>query len=325
MNTKLKAIILGAFTVSAISLAHARTPIFSFNQDVLISTEFWDIWTTSPTLGTASADIYNWGAQTDDQLQMGGGSYDVSVKISGNFVQGHPNSTVFNNAIFNNLKLEIAASSIFTKNINFIFNANTHVVYNATSATQTTGGYITMNNGTSSLIFNSGTNYINTNGSTTIGAASGYQKVEIIGSTSSIQFRNFTLAGATTDKSSIVGGHLIFVADAGGISTLSILGGGGSLTGIIEIDFTDFDWEIYGSDTGTFKLMSTNENLSARLQTWIDSDLAIIVGADLMSWTTDSSGLYVSLSRQMPVPEPSAYAAVFGALALAFVAYRRRK
>jgi hypothetical protein len=324
MNTKFKTLILGVSALSAASVSlFARTTNFKFNQDVLTAVEFWDAWTQSPTLGTASNDLWQSPNQNDNQIQMYGNGNDVSVKITGDFVAGHPYTTTVENVFFGDIKLEIGATSVFTKNVNFIFENGAHVTYNATAATQTTGGNLTMNTtGNSSIFFSSGTHFANTT-STSIGTTTGYQKATIVGSSSTIQFRNFAFVGATTDKNNIVGGHLIFQAAANGISTLSIIGGGGSAwTGVIELDFTNFDWDAYGANEATFKLMTTNENLSTRIQNWIDSDLAIIKGADLVDWTVAANGLSVTLSR---IPEPSTYAAIFGALALAFAAYRRRK
>ncbi len=76
----------------------------------------------------------------------------------------------------------------------------------------------------------------------------------------------------------------------------------------------DFDEDSYGEFT--FKLASVEGNTIENALT------KILLGGNQVEWDYTTSGDYYTISF---VPEPSTYAMLFGAIALAFVAYRRRK
>ncbi len=134
---------------------------------------------------------------------------------------------------------------------------------------------------------------------------------------------NFSILGSKNDiqmgSVDINAGTLLFKADDAGFSVLntSSLVLNSSLVAL-EVDFTEYS-------------LTTNQRF----------DLITSVDSDLSSYTnlqTTFTGLkagetanlaYDALTKTLyvdyAVPEPSTYAAIFGALALAFVAYRRRK
>ncbi|MDX8414911.1 pentapeptide repeat-containing protein [Intestinicryptomonas porci] len=118
------------------------------------------------------------------------------------------------------------------------------------------------------------------------------------------------------------GGKIVFEASEGEKSILQIAEGsafnfadGASIEILLTEDFKTpqtfavMNWTDVSKITGL-------ENLVKGENIFVESDVAHIWG---WSFSVESDGLYIS------VPEPATYAAIFGALALAFAAYRRRK
>ena len=119
-------------------------------------------------------------------------------------------------------------------------------------------------------------------------------------------------------------GILSFVADSEGLSTVNATNVNGLSN--LEISLTDFIGD--ASNTYTVMLISANNNWSGEAAKFIgsgtDSSGIVTMGANGLSWeiSYDDGNLFLTYTY---IPEPTTYAAIFGALALAFVAYRRRK
>ncbi len=146
--------------------------------------------------------------------------------------------------------------------------------------------------------------------------------VEIVGSTHTLEATAaFRLTGGEgTSADNIVGGALSFVADADGISTLKV-GATQALTGVILLDLREFVPTL--GELNEFNLISYS-GLQDTYQEWIDNLSEThfkAIGADNVGLEAREDGLYATYTA---VPEPAAFAAVFGALALAFAAHRRR-
>ena len=73
----------------------------------------------------------------------------------------------------------------------------------------------------------------------------------------------------------------------------------------------------------TFKTIGGSDFNPTLASAPVDTDIVSFEGFEWANTTTGNNTLYAVLS--VNVPEPATYAAIFGALALAFVAYRRRK
>ena len=100
-------------------------------------------------------------------------------------------------------------------------------------------------------------------------------------------------------------------------------------SGVLKFDFTNLIWDESWGDEKTFTLISCADNADA-LNDWVlnnaSGEFAEFIGIDGGEFTSDSKHLYLTIARDsLQVPEPSTYAAIFGAIALAFAAYRRRK
>lgn len=104
-----------------------------------------------------------------------------------------------------------------------------------------------------------------------------------------------------------------------------------SVNGVINVDLAN----ISDLEAGTyyFALISSTEDISESSNKLLDdkpfdwdNDLSVIDSdiAKFKEWSVENNTLFISVDI-ISVPEPSAYAAIFGALALAFAAYRRRK
>lgn len=149
---------------------------------------------------------------------------------------------------------------------------------------------------------------------------------EIEGSGHSINFGgnlNFRAQNGNSVK-------LGFIADESGLSTLNA-GGLTLFDGILSIDMENFA----GDESGVYEatLISANNNWSGLASSLISSSdnasekVNVIMGDSGVSWNLSySDGDLVFVYNYTPeIPEPSTCAAVFGALALVFAAYRRRK
>ena len=169
--------------------------------------------------------------------------------------------------------------------------------------------------------------------------ATGRTAIILEGSNNSITANAaFRLVGGTgTSVDGIRGASINYVADSSGVSAINVASpasaGATVLTGVITLDLSDF---IFDSDTADFHLISTtNSFMNAEILNWLNlidggSDLFAVyyngTRLDDSAWTLSggADGLWVNVDGTF-VPEPSTYAAIFGALCLGFAAYRRRK
>lgn len=104
-----------------------------------------------------------------------------------------------------------------------------------------------------------------------------------------------------------------------------------SVNGVINVDLSN----ISDLEEGTyyFALISSTEDISETSDKLLDdkpfdwdNDLVVTDSdiAKFKEWTVENNTLFISVDI-ISVPEPSTVAAIFGAVALAFAAYRRRK
>lgn len=132
-------------------------------------------------------------------------------------------------------------------------------------------------------------------------------------------------SGDVDDNGKAVGGGFSFIADSGGFSTIEINNFSTLFNGLIEIDFSKY--VVNDTENGDeFTLISVNNN-AGNLLSEIQIDLEkyfSITGSDDYELLFGDKTLGVRVFSTV-VPEPASCAAVFGALALAFAAWRRRK
>lgn len=144
--------------------------------------------------------------------------------------------------------------------------------------------------------------------------------LEIKGSGHTINFNG----GLTVRNSDDSKGILRFAADADGFSTLNA---SGISVSTLEIALGDFVGDIEGG-TYVFTLISSASawNMDSFLGSGTaDSDI-IAMGATGISWELSKSGNDLVLTYVYgAIPEPSTYAAIFGAIVLSLAVYRRRK
>ncbi len=150
-------------------------------------------------------------------------------------------------------------------------------------------------------------------------AAGGKALLQIVGSGNTINFNSFlSVKGDETTS------EISFVADANGISTINV-GYVDSMQGLLSIDFSKY----VANEKGIreFELIASNGSLNCdNYVTSVNTELVDVTLADVRdSWEILTKGNKLVLSYNSYIPEPSTYAMIFGALALAFVAYRRRK
>lgn len=132
-------------------------------------------------------------------------------------------------------------------------------------------------------------------------------------------------SGEVDDNGKAVGGGFKFIADADGFSTIAANNLSTVFLGLIEIDFSKY--VVKDTENGDeFTLISLNNN-AQNLLGEIEGDLDkyfSVTGSDDYELLFGDKTLGVRVFSTN-VPEPAAYAAIFGALALAFAAWRRRK
>lgn len=132
-------------------------------------------------------------------------------------------------------------------------------------------------------------------------------------------------SGEVDDNGKAVGGGFSFIADSGGFSTIEINNFSTLFNGLIEIDFSKY--VVNDTENGDeFTLISVNNN-AGNLLSEIQIDLEkyfSVSGSDDYELLFGDKTLGVRVFSTV-VPEPATYAAIFGALALAFAAWRRRK
>lgn len=132
-------------------------------------------------------------------------------------------------------------------------------------------------------------------------------------------------SGEVDDNGKAVGGGFKFIADADGFSTITANNLSTVFLGLIEIDFSKY--VVKDTENGDeFTLISLNNN-AQNLLSEIEGDLDkyfSITGSDDYELLFGDKTLGVRVFSTN-VPEPATYAAIFGALALAFAAWRKRK
>ena len=130
-------------------------------------------------------------------------------------------------------------------------------------------------------------------------------------------------------------GTIRFVSDADGISTLvaryhAYVDTSKNTGFALELDFSNLD--LAESGTYTYSIITLTENASREreiiqnYELYADDLISVIKASELDSYSIYADGLTLKIDYDFVViPEPSTYAMSFGALALAFAAYRRRK
>ncbi len=138
-----------------------------------------------------------------------------------------------------------------------------------------------------------------------------------------------------------IGGVMEFFVDDTGISTVKAAGIDGALTGLLSVDFSNMQGNY---ENERFVLISANngnlKNLIASY--WYDfdgeytldrmqvtgrglDDESIVFAVEDSEINAGYKDFVVYYTGTAVIPEPSTYAAIFGALALAFVAYRKKR
>ena len=148
---------------------------------------------------------------------------------------------------------------------------------------------------------------------------------EIEGSTHIIDIINqfgFYAPAATPSLST-----LSFVADADGISTINA-NSVQAFAGVLNIDFSKYAAQTL--DETPFTLISANNSWSIAqdYETTTNNDYVNVIKTnedDTWEIVKEGNNLMLYYTSSAIIPEPSTCAAIFGALALAFAAYRRRK
>ena len=340
-----------ALLFASASVATAATATFNFSTsigDAENPVNVWDAVSAESEYGAFHGNNpYSFWC---DQLILNGGSNSVNLAITDRFSDNYPTPEAKNSAVnlqFNNINLALSGenarldSRVGTSGRGNITLKGGTVLIVSNGAKVGLGTVGTINDSTvegiymnettvASVIIQGASTFYNRN--TKIGNASStkIQSVKIIGSDNDVFFRNLALIGAAgTSAASPLGGVLEWVADANGITTINHVGGMPEFSGVLKFDFTNLIWNEAWGDEKTFTLISCADDVGA-LNNWVlnnvSGEFAEFIGVDGGEFTADSKHLYLTIARDsLQVPEPSTYAAIFGAIALAFAAYRRRK
>ena len=224
---------------------------------------------------------------------------EISIKASSN-----EESTIVNT-------MELAGNTILSKSdggrINFLLSS-----YDSAVA------------GTAKFIISGENNevYLNNFAVGKVDLDSGSVLLQIEGSTHNISAVNFAMrtSGLNTQAAT-----LSFVSDSVGISTLKTTSVN-ELSGFIDVDFSKYVAQ--STDPMQFILISSENNWDgSNYETDRENDyIKVSLANENDTWRTFMEGNNLVLEYTSAViPEPSTFAAIFGAIALAFAAYRRKK
>lgn len=208
--------------------------------------------------------------------------------------------------------MELAGNTILSKNSN-----GERINFNLSS-------YDTAVAGTAKFIISGENNEVYLN-NFSVGKAdldSGSVLLQIEGSTHNISAVNFAMrtSGLNTQAAT-----LSFVSDSVGISTLKTTSVN-ALSGFIDVDFSKYVAQ--SIDPMQFILISAENNWDAsNYETDSENEyIKVSLANENDTWRTFMEGNNLVLEYTSAViPEPSTFAAIFGAIALAFAAYRRKK
>ena len=154
-----------------------------------------------------------------------------------------------------------------------------------------------------------------------VSATGGKATLLIEGSGSTINVNSeLKVYGSGIVDGKIVGGELRFNIDDTGISTL-FANKVSVFEGVITVDFTKILLDEVESE---FTILRSNNSL-ADLFTSDSFNFIKRDESDIVNWSLSEDSKSLIISYVSTIPEPSTCAAIFGAVALAFEAYRRRK
>ena len=332
----------------------ARTSWITFNQDV-DDVEFWSAIQTKSSNG--ASELATMATTWTNQLGLTSGSYNVSLVLSNNYADNYPapdaQSADGVNLCFNGANVKVVSGGTLglrSKTAAADFNTSTGcggIVFERGGNLEVSGtGRVFANdlqmyqNNYDKTVIVKDQAYFYTRGTTNIGV-SGATTAQIVSfQGSQIQMahlRNLRFRGAEgTTLDNVKGGKLEWIADANGITTVENESTPQeAMTGIISVDFTKLIWDESWGDTHTFTLLHCTGG-SSYLTSWVSEyadtrgEILTVNGRitddpSLGYFSANNANLFVTVARDAVVPEPATYAAIFGALALAFAAYRRRK
>ena len=309
--------------LSLSGIAFGATTQFYFSQDAN-NIEYWDALAEDTSYGAFM--LNNPYTNYCDSFGVNGSGKDVSLKITGEFFTNYPLHT--GGATYTHLQdltLVIDSGATFASSLSINLKNNTALIM---KGGDTFKGDLTLTdaNSISSVTISDGA-VLDNGGRTRIGSTSGEQTFTVIGADATVNLRNFALIGdASTTADNVVGGKIVMKADASGMGTITTYGtNNNDFSGVLVADFTNIVWDESWGDRKTFTLISCSDNtFEALFAAWLsNSDLGDVIGASNGVFSVDNRNIYVTVDRV--IPEPGTYAAIFGALALAFAAYRRRK
>ncbi len=337
------------------SIAMAASSTYTFESDAGTAENPLDFWTAlNPDNGYTSIGGNNPYNVFCDNITYSSGSNAVYLQITDNSSTNYPLASSKNSGVH----FKLSGVNLYVNGADALLSGRVGESGSG-SITLTNGATLTVDNGGKVGILTSGTvhpasveNFVMTDNSATtvivqngstlynrntqIGnTASDYvQLVKVIGSNNDVYFRNLSFKaaeGANADNAA--GGVIEWVADANGISTIKHNGGTKAFEGILSFDFTNLVWDDAWGDAKTFTLLSSTDSTDAYAN-WVEaqedlsesSNMAIFNGVEKGLFSYDNTHIYLTIEKaDLIIPEPSTYAMIFGALALAFVAYKRRK
>ena len=331
--------------------SYARTSWINLNSGI----EDVEIWTAiSDYSSNGTSELATMAANWTNQLGVGG---DASVVVSKNYADGYlspetQGASDMNFLLQNGVTVKVVSGGTLglrTKTAAEDFSASTgygEIIFDREGTLEVSGtgrvfaGSVTMNrsNYAQTLILKDQA-YFASSGTTNIGLTTDTNAKVLSFRGSNIQLaqlRNLRFRGGEgTSIDDVKGGKLEWIADAKGITTvINNSSPQEAMTGVISVDFTNLLWDEDWGDSKTFTLLSCTGG-SNYITEWVSdysSTLGEIITAngritdtELAYFSADNTKLYVTIAREAAVPEPGTCAALFGAVALAFAAYRRRK
>ncbi len=328
MNT---AKILTAACASCIaSILSAATATFNFASDAE-NVNLWDAIAQDSTYGSFNGNN-PYTVYCDSLTLRNVDSHNVSLVLSTSLADDYPLYTAGNlNIALIGLTLTldgpeaaiVPMGSFTTSNkATFAIQNGASVSVNGNWETSKTGGNSSEG---STVIVRGGSSLIQAQFSTIMGNAEYTSAFTFrVEGENNVRLRNWSFIGAAgTSVENPMGAKLELVADESGLTTIQHESTVLDFSGVVLVDLTNLIWnESWGSEH-QFTLVSATNNSATAFGYFCDNQetLAEVDGVSDWLFSYDNNNLYLTVSQ---VPEPATFAAIFGALALAIAAYRRR-
>lgn len=324
---KLSKTLITLACVCAAGISEAATGNFYFNTDA-DNIELWDAMAQDSAYGSFVGN-QPYEIWCDQILVYNNDSKNVNLILTKPYTDGYPLYTS------GGVNLGIYNLNLMVDGFDAYMSLNSLFVRNSATLTVQNGAQVTLNGNfegnktdfqNSTVLIKGESTFIQNGNSTYIGGENNTSAFTFrMEGENLVKFRNLRFTGAEgTSAANPIGGKLEFIADESGITTIQHESTVLDFSGVVLVDFSNLIWDESWGGECKFTLVSATNNSATAFEYFCDNQatLAEVKGVGDWLFSYDNNNLYINVSQ---VPEPATCAAIFGALALALAAYRRRR